>query len=141
MALLAVTFLGTTGQALWQLTQPTESISGSLIDVAETRVNGRLAIYNLVLRTDQGELTSIRLRNNGRILRYFLDQEQFVPEPILVRYRQGKVSSLDFLTGDGFTLRDSRVPPLARLLIGLLPLLLLVFHLRPGLAGKRTGQA
>jgi hypothetical protein len=140
LVLLAATFLGTTGQAVWQLIQPVESVSGMIIDVTETRVNSRLAIYNLILRSDQGETHTAQLENNGRILRYLLDQEPLAQERALVHYQRGKVTSLSFFNNNGITLRDSRVPPVARLLIGLLPLLLMVFHLRPGLMGRNTGQ-
>jgi len=93
-----------------------------------------------VLRTNQGSVHTIQLVNNGRILNYLLANEERIPSQVTVHQRQGKVTALDLLDGTGLTIRDSRVPPLVRLLIGLVPLLILAFHVRPGLVGSQSGQ-
>jgi hypothetical protein len=138
MALLVIVFLGTTGQAIWQLAQSTSSTAAMIVEVTETLTSSRSAIYNLSLQTDQDGRSFVQLRNNGRILNYLLAQEHIRDRRVIVEQRGGAVLSLTFVDDDDLTIRESRIMPMIQLIIGLFPLLILLLHIRPNLIEQRS---
>jgi hypothetical protein len=133
MALLAMAFVGTSAQAAWQLLQSSTTVSGEFVEVAEARTGIQSAIYSLVLRTDQGELIFVRLRNNGRILNYLLARGGEVMGQQAAVVIQGSAATFTIQGSEARTVREARIPPAIQLLIGVLPLLILVLHIRPNL--------
>ena len=138
MILLAAVFIGTTGQAVWEMAQSVRKVTGIIQETAETRPSTRSATYTLVIRDDQGELDFLRLRNNGRILNYLLAQEDFPTRRVTVNMRQGTAISLSFFDGDEIVINESRLYPSIKLLIGLIPLFILIFHVRPSLVERQV---
>jgi len=138
MGLLAVVFIITSGQAVWEIAQPVSQITGVIEDITETKATVRSATYSLALRNGQGELEFVRLRNNGRILNYLQAQEDTLSRQVTASLRQEVVISLAILDGNGITIRESRLSPSLKLLIGLIPLLILLFHVRPNFVQWRV---
>ena len=137
MVLLAAVLLATAGRALWQMTRPIDSVAGVIEEVTETRLSNRQASYGLAVRTSEGALAFIQLRNNGRVLDYLLDQAELPDNRVIVRHRQGTAVELTLLDGATPTVREPAAPaalPFLILLPGLLVLLLLA---RPELGERR----
>lgn len=130
--LLAIVLLATTGQVLWRMSQPIESVPGVIEEISETRLSNQAASYELSLRTDEDGLAFVQLRNNGRILRYLLDQEALPESRVIVRHRRGTAVELALLNGTTPTIREQAAPPAVFLLVLLPGLLVLALLWRVG---------
>ncbi len=131
MTLLMIVFLSTSGQAIWDLVHASSLETLTMVEVSEALTSNHSAIYNLSLQNDQDELEFVRLRNNGRILNYLLAQDNIGHRRVVVEQKAGEVYALTFLDGAKLTIRESRIAPAIQLVIGLFPLLIFLFHIRP----------
>jgi hypothetical protein len=141
MILLATVFIGTCGQAVWQLSQPSTRITGAIVEVSETMTSRQSARYELILRTDEGQLVRVRLRNSGHILNSLMEQDQAGIEGrrVVVETRRGIAEELFAQDGGAGVIRESGIQPVIQLLIGLLALFILILLLWPNLVAGRLG--
>ncbi len=146
LILLAAVSFSTIGQAIWRMAQSDTTVTGTIVEVAENRFTPVSATYHLVLRTEQGDLTAVRLRNSGRILGHLTasELEEMVGRRALLSVERELAHEMTMLNGTGVTVREFGVRPAVQLLIGLLPLVILLLFLWPRVTDRRrvnpTGQ-
>lgn len=133
VALTAV-FLFTLAQTIWQLVQPTMSVTGIIVEVREERVAVYQARYRLTLRLASGELTQVQLRNNGRILHHLLAIDTPPQTPITLAVQNETAVSLT----DTTTIHEYNLLPIPAFGVVLLSAGLLLLFLRPGLLERTT---
>jgi len=131
MALLLTTSAGTMGQAIWQLAQTSQQVTGEFVEVAESRTGTASAIYSLVLRNETGDPSFVRLRNNGRIHKYLMNLGNGVIGRVIVEESRGIAGSLTLVDEDNLRIRESRVSPHVQLIIGALLLIIFALHIGP----------
>lgn len=125
LGLLSAVFLFTLFMAGQQMLQPVTTTNGIFVALSENRPADQPATYTLTIRTNETDETVLNLRNNGRILSYFLSLSQAPTQPITLEHQQGTAVSLK--TADT-TLQENPSPTLTlvvALLAGLLALPLL----------------
>lgn len=137
LVLLAAVVVGTAGQTVWQVALPLNRVTGTVEAITETQLGDRAASYTLSLRTQQGELTFVRLRNNGRILNYLLSVDEPSDLRVAVDLRQGLAVNLTLLNRDGHTIRESPAPPVLALLVAIIALFILFLLVCPDLIERR----
>jgi len=137
MGLLAAVFLGTVGQAVIRLAQPVSQVTGTIVDLSENKINTRSAQHTVTVQDNQAAHI-IRLRNNGRIWKALQSREDWAGLSVVIEVQGGVAIKMTAAGGNIATISEAQFPPLVMLLIGLVPLLLLLFHIQPQLLGSQT---
>jgi uncharacterized membrane protein len=137
LVLLTAVVISTIGHLIWQVAQPVNRVTGTVEAITEMRLSNSAASYTLSLRTEQDELTFVRLRNNGRILNYLLSVDEPSRLRVAVDQRQGLAVNLILLNRDGRTIQESTAPPILALLVALIGLFILLPLVRPDLIERR----
>jgi hypothetical protein len=101
---------------------------GVLGSVELLQPSPRRASYRVSLQSDEGELVSLRLRNQGRIVAYL--QSNPAGQQVQVQARDGIVQSLH-LREQAETIVEREAPPLLLAAAVLLPVLLLALFAWP----------
>lgn len=137
MGLLAAVFLGTVGQAVVRVAQPVSQATGIVVTLSENKISNRSAQQILTLQENQTTHT-IRLRNNGRIWKALQTRADLIGLGVVIEEQGGVAGKMIPADGSSAVVQEAQFPPLVMLLIGLVPLLLLLFHIQPQLLGRQT---
>lgn len=140
MGLLTAVFLGTVGQAVVRMAQPASQVAGTIVDLSENKINTRSAQPSLTVQDNQATHI-IRLRNNGRIWKALQSREDLIGLRAVIEVQGGMAVKMVPADGSSQSAREAQFPPLVMLLIGLIPLLLLLFHTQPRLLGSPADPA